>query len=176
MRTTSVSLWKDYGLERSSRTVMQEKLLQPQRYSQLNDVIGRAVKNAQIPASKVPATLLRTDGKRSDGATLIPKTRGKALAWNVTVYRTLSLSPILTVLPDSWVCCKSCGNFQDFRVRCNDVNPSSLHQSLSKQQVRGTLNPLSSFKNLADEQPASTQRITRDAVTFSDYNHPAGWL
>ena len=55
------------------------------RHSQLNVLIWRAVKKAQIPASKKPIGLSRADGKRPDGAILIPWTRGKPLAWDVTV-------------------------------------------------------------------------------------------
>ena len=42
------------------------------RHSQLNDIIWRAVKKAQISASKEPIGLLRHNGKRPDGATLVP--------------------------------------------------------------------------------------------------------
>ena len=38
-----------------------------------------------MPVSKEPAGLSRTDGKRPDGATLIPWSQGKPLAWDVTV-------------------------------------------------------------------------------------------
>ena len=50
------------------------------RHSQLNDLIWRAFKKAQIPASKEPIGLSRADGKRPDGATLVPWTRCKPLA------------------------------------------------------------------------------------------------
>ena len=62
------------------------------RQSQLNDLIWRAVKKAQIPASKEPIGLSRADGKRPDGATLFPWTRGKPLAWDVTVPDTYAAS------------------------------------------------------------------------------------
>ena len=55
------------------------------RHSHLNDLILRAVKRAQIPATKEPIGLSRIDGKRPDRATLIPWRRGKPLAWDVTV-------------------------------------------------------------------------------------------
>ena len=42
------------------------------RHSQLNDFSRRAVKRAQIPATKEPIGLSRSDGKRPDGASLIP--------------------------------------------------------------------------------------------------------
>ena len=49
------------------------------RHAQMNDFVGRAVKKAQYPTVKEPAGLARTDGKRPDGATLNPCTRGKPL-------------------------------------------------------------------------------------------------
>ena len=42
------------------------------RHSKLNDLIWRAIKKAHIPASKAPIGLSRNDGKRPDGATLVP--------------------------------------------------------------------------------------------------------
>ena len=65
------------------------------RHSQLNDLIWRAVKTANIPATKEPIGLSRTDGKRADGATLIPWVRGKPLAWVVTVTDTYAASHIV---------------------------------------------------------------------------------
>ena len=62
------------------------------RHSQLNDLIWRAIKKAHIPASKEPIGLSRNDGKRPDGATLVPWSRGKPLAWDVTVPDTYAAS------------------------------------------------------------------------------------
>ena len=42
------------------------------RHQQINDLIWRALKRCDIPAIKVPWGLLRDDGKRPDGLTLIP--------------------------------------------------------------------------------------------------------
>ena len=63
-----------------------------QRHAQLNDVIWRAIKRAQIPVAKEPVGLSRTDEKRTDGATLILWSRGKPLAWDVTVPATFAES------------------------------------------------------------------------------------
>ena len=41
-----------------------------------------------------PASLARTDGKRPDGATLISWTRGKPLAWDITIPDTYAHSYI----------------------------------------------------------------------------------
>ena len=51
-----------------------------QRHAELNNIIWRSIKRAQIPVSKEPVGLSRTDEKRPDGATLIPWSRGKPLA------------------------------------------------------------------------------------------------
>ena len=56
-----------------------------QRHSQLNDIIWRALKRAQIPEVKEPVSLVRDDNKRPDGTTLLPWARGKPMAWDVTV-------------------------------------------------------------------------------------------
>ena len=42
------------------------------RHSLINDILWRAIKKAQVPACKEPVGLSRSDGKRPDGATLIP--------------------------------------------------------------------------------------------------------
>jgi hypothetical protein len=65
-----------------------------QRHAELNDIIWRSVKKAQIPAVKEPIGLVRSNGKRPDGATLVPWSRGKPLAWDVTVPDTYAQSHI----------------------------------------------------------------------------------
>src|SRR6218665_2353993 len=42
------------------------------RHFAMNDIIWRSLLRADIPSSKEPHGLLRTDGKRPDGATLVP--------------------------------------------------------------------------------------------------------
>ena len=59
-------------------------------HSQLNDLIWRAARKAQIHAVQEPVDLTREDGKRSDGATLTPCVQGKPLAWDVTVSNTFA--------------------------------------------------------------------------------------
>ena len=57
----------------------------------MNDIIWRAVKRAQIPVVKEPIGF-SMDGKRHDGATLTLWSRGKPLAWDVTVPDTFAQS------------------------------------------------------------------------------------
>ena len=52
----------------------------------INDVIWRAIKRAKIATHKEPTGLILSDGKRPDGATLSPWSKGKAMAWDVTVH------------------------------------------------------------------------------------------
>ena len=49
------------------------------RHQAINDVIARAITAAGVPVSKEPVGLVRTDGKRPDGLTLIPWQGGKPL-------------------------------------------------------------------------------------------------
>lgn len=65
-----------------------------QRHSHLNDIIWRAMKRAQIPAVKEPVGLMLQDGKRPDGTTILPWSRGKPLAWDVTVPDTYAYAHV----------------------------------------------------------------------------------
>ena len=62
------------------------------RHNALNDIIYRSFLRASVPAVKEPPGLLRSDGKRPDGATQIPWVAGKCLTWDVTVTDTLAPS------------------------------------------------------------------------------------
>ena len=62
------------------------------RHQQLNDFIWRTLKRADIPSTKEPTGLLRGDGKRPDGLTLVPWQAGKCLTWDATVVDTLASS------------------------------------------------------------------------------------
>ena len=76
--------------QRTSRPLVQEKYPRYQRHAMLNDIIWRAIKRAQIPVHKGPTALITHGGKRPDGATLIPWSKGKPLAWNATVPNTFA--------------------------------------------------------------------------------------
>ena len=62
------------------------------RLSYINDIIHRAL-----------VSLSRTDGKRSDGLTLIPWQFGKNLIWNITVVNTFDIN-----FSNSWQCSLAC--------------------------------------------------------------------
>ena len=67
------------------------------RHPSLDNLVWRAVKKTQIPASKEPIGLSRRDGKRPDGVTLLPWSRSKPLAWDVTVPDTYAASHIQAI-------------------------------------------------------------------------------
>ena len=60
----------------------------------MNNILWRAVKRAQISSTKGPANFILQNGKRPDGSTLIPWSRGKPLAWDVTVQDTFAESHV----------------------------------------------------------------------------------
>ena len=62
------------------------------RHHNHNDIIWRALTKANIPSTKEPIGLFRSDGKRPDGLTLIPWRGGKCVTWDVTVSDTLASS------------------------------------------------------------------------------------
>jgi hypothetical protein len=64
------------------------------RHHSLNDVVARALTKAGIPVQKEPLGLVRTDGKRPDGVTLLPWLSGKCLTWDVTVVNSVASSYI----------------------------------------------------------------------------------
>ena len=64
------------------------------RHAAINEAIWRAFSKADIPSSREPPGLIRTDGKRPDGATLVPWKRGRYLAWDATAIHTCASSYI----------------------------------------------------------------------------------
>ena len=57
-----------------------------------NDVIFRALKLAEVPATLEPLGLSRCDGKRPDGASLLAWKGGKPLVWDFTCVHRLATS------------------------------------------------------------------------------------
>ena len=64
------------------------------RHGLLNDIVWRALQRAKIPSAKEPTGLIRSDGKRPDGATMVPWARGRCMAWDVTAPDTLAPSHV----------------------------------------------------------------------------------
>src|SRR6218665_984384 len=67
--------------------------LGPGRYARhgvLNDLIWRGLTQAGVPSVKKPQGMLRSDGKKPDGLTLIPWRSGRCMAWDATVADTVA--------------------------------------------------------------------------------------
>ena len=62
------------------------------RHHAINDVIWKALIRADTPSIKEPSGLSRSDGKRPDGATLVPWSGGKYLTWDATVVHSCAAS------------------------------------------------------------------------------------
>ena len=62
------------------------------RHAAVNDIIRRALDSARIPSHLEPLGLYRSDGKRPDGATVLPWKCGRVLVWDATCTDTLAPS------------------------------------------------------------------------------------
>ena len=64
------------------------------RHTALNDVIRRALQSAAIPSVLEPVGVDRGDGKRPDGISVFPFSKGKCLCWDATCVDTFAASHI----------------------------------------------------------------------------------
>lgn len=60
------------------------------RHHVINDILKRAFVSAEVPCVLEPPGLLRSDGKRPDGLTLIPWQKGRCLVWDATCVSTFA--------------------------------------------------------------------------------------
>ena len=62
------------------------------RHGEINQLLRRGCGSANIPVILEPAGTFRDDGKKPDGLTLIPWSKGKCLLWDSTCADTLAVS------------------------------------------------------------------------------------
>ena len=62
------------------------------RHAAVNDIVKRSLESAKIPCHLEPIGLFRSDGKRPDGASIVPWKGGKVLVWDATCPDTLAPS------------------------------------------------------------------------------------
>ena len=62
------------------------------RHAAVNDILQRALNAAGVPSHLEPVGLSRDDGKRPDGATLVPWKQGRCLVWDFTCVNTIARS------------------------------------------------------------------------------------
>ena len=71
------------------------------RHSIINDVVYRSMARAKVQSIKEPPGLCR-DGKRPDGASIIPWRRGRDVTWDVTVADTFAASGQALLQSERW--------------------------------------------------------------------------
>lgn len=64
------------------------------RHGQINDIIMRSLRSANIPSVLEPNGVCRADGKRVDGMSLVPWKAGRPLLWDATCRDTMAESYI----------------------------------------------------------------------------------
>ena len=62
------------------------------RHATVNSITHRALVSAKIPLRLEPTGMFRAGGKRPDGATVVPWSRGQLLVWDATFPDTLATS------------------------------------------------------------------------------------
>ncbi|OXA62831.1 Neuropeptide capa receptor [Folsomia candida] len=62
------------------------------RHAAANDVIARALRSAEVPCIREPPGCARADGKKPDGLTMVPWSRGRSLVWDFTCADTFAPS------------------------------------------------------------------------------------
>ena len=127
------------------------------RHSLINDILWRVIKKAQVQACKEPVGLSRSDGKRPDGATLIPRSHGKPLAWDVTVP---TQSHITWTTSNAGVAAEKAACSKPKKYEHLSITHFLFH-SLWKQEVPGTLKQSSSQMTSERESPRSIQSHSR---------------
>ena len=64
------------------------------RHSLANDIIARSLRSADTPVTLEPTGMVRSDGKKPDGVTMIPWSRGRTLVWDFTRPDTVAPSRV----------------------------------------------------------------------------------
>ena len=62
------------------------------RHAAVNDIMKRSLDSAKIPSHLEPSGLYRSDGRRPDGASIVPWKEGRVLVWDATCPDTLAPS------------------------------------------------------------------------------------
>src|SRR6218665_3894224 len=78
--------------KRLPRTGLQTISRKSARHFAINDLVWRALTKADTPCTKEPPGLIRTNEKRPDWATLVPRARVKYIAWDFTAINTCASS------------------------------------------------------------------------------------
>src|SRR6218665_1292462 len=135
------------------------------RHAALNDLVFRNLVRAGYPSTKEPTGLLRTDGRRPDGQTLILWRGRKHLVWDATVTDTLADS----YLSDTSVTARAAAERASTRKteKYSELSSTNLFTPLALE----TLSPmncegLSFFSELGQKLWATTGEMCETAFVF----------
>ena len=64
------------------------------RHAAVNELIRRSLASAKIPSHLEPSGIMRSDGKRPDGATIMPWKNGRTMVWDATCPDTFAPSHV----------------------------------------------------------------------------------
>lgn len=92
------------------------------RHSLINNIISRALSRAGIAAKREPPGLVTGTNLRLDGATLIPWSRGKFLAWDATCPDTVAQSHITATCITAGAAASHAGHLK--HQKYSDLAPS----------------------------------------------------
>jgi hypothetical protein len=67
------------------------------RRAEINSIINQSLTSIHVISVLERNGLSRDDGKRPDGMTLVPWSKGQPLVWNVAVGDTLAVSYVLKI-------------------------------------------------------------------------------
>jgi len=62
------------------------------RHHAVNAILARTLRSVDVPAMLEPPDLIRGDGKRPDGMTIVPWSGGRTMVWDFTCPDTLVCS------------------------------------------------------------------------------------
>ena len=96
-------MWHATGLESGKdNSQLQGRTMEPiPRHAAVNETIRCALVSGGVPAVLEPVGVCRNDGKRPDGMSLIPWSRGLPLLWDFICSDTLAPSNLSTSASDA---------------------------------------------------------------------------
>lgn len=105
------------------------------RQASVNRIIHNSLRAAGVPSALEPTGLCRNDGKRPDGATLVPWSRGRCLVWDATVVHRLADSYHAAALADG----STVANAAEVRkiAKYTELNDSYVFEPLAFETLGG---------------------------------------
>ena len=105
------------------------------RHSACNSLVNEAFRSARIPATMEPIGLVRSDGRRPDGASLVPWFRGKCIAWDFTCVHRLCASNISSATNAGPVIADAAENRK--RNRYHDIEVTHIFEPVAYETLGG---------------------------------------